>query len=64
METVTDVKYNQSETSVLASVGTDRTMTLYDVRTGKAERRVRMQVGFFLFLSSFFFFFFLCFFCW
>jgi WD repeat and SOF domain-containing protein 1 len=44
-ETVTSVRFNQSETSVLASVGGDRTMCLYDVRTGKAERRVMMQVS-------------------
>ena len=44
METVTAVRYNQSETSVLASVGSDRTMCLYDTRTGKAERRIIMQV--------------------
>jgi DDB1- and CUL4-associated factor 13 len=30
---------------VLASVGSDRTFTLYDIRTGKAERRVVMQVS-------------------
>lgn len=45
METVTGVKFNQSETSVLASVGNDRTMCLYDIRTGKAERRIVMQVS-------------------
>ena len=33
-----------SESSVLASIGSDRTFTLYDIRTGKAERRVVMQV--------------------
>ncbi|WWD20645.1 hypothetical protein CI109_105121 [Kwoniella shandongensis] len=43
METVTGVRFNQSETSVLASVGNDRTMCLYDIRTGKAERRIMMQ---------------------
>ncbi|WVQ86048.1 hypothetical protein IAT38_008216 [Cryptococcus sp. DSM 104549] len=43
METVTGVRFNQSETSVLASVGNDRTMCLYDVRTGKAERRIVTQ---------------------
>ncbi|WRT70645.1 uncharacterized protein IL334_007643 [Kwoniella shivajii] len=43
LETVTKVKFNQSETSVLASVGNDRTMCLYDIRTGKAERRIVMQ---------------------
>ena len=42
-ETITSVKFNQSEPSVLASIGTDRTFTLYDIRTGKAERRVVMQ---------------------
>ena len=45
METVTGVRFNQSETSVLASVGADRTMCLYDIRTGKAERRIVTQVG-------------------
>ncbi|PPQ96444.1 hypothetical protein CVT26_005085 [Gymnopilus dilepis] len=44
-ETVTSVRFNMSESSVLASIGTDRTFTLYDIRTGKAERRVVMQVG-------------------
>jgi len=44
METVSAVKFNQSETSVLASVGGDRTLCLYDIRTGKAERRIVMQV--------------------
>ena len=44
-ETVEGVKFNQSETSVLASVGGDRTLCLYDIRTGKAERRIVMQVG-------------------
>lgn len=45
METVTAVRFNQSETSVLASVGNDRTLCLYDIRTGKAERRIVMQVS-------------------
>ncbi len=44
-ETVTKVKFNQSEVNVLASVGGDRTMCLFDVRTGKAERRVVMAVS-------------------
>ena len=44
-ETITSVKFNLSEASVLASVGSDRTFTLYDIRTGKAERRVIMQVS-------------------
>lgn len=44
METVECVRFNQSETSVLASVGNERTMCLYDVRTGKAERRIVMNM--------------------
>lgn len=45
LETVAKVKFNQSETSVLASIGNDRTMCLYDIRTGKAERRIVMAVS-------------------
>ncbi|WVN89856.1 uncharacterized protein L203_105086 [Cryptococcus depauperatus CBS 7841] len=43
LETVSGLGFNQSETSVLASVGSDRTMCLYDIRTGKAERRIVTQ---------------------
>ncbi|KII91650.1 hypothetical protein PLICRDRAFT_51786 [Plicaturopsis crispa FD-325 SS-3] len=43
-ETITAVKFNLSESSILASIGSDRTFTLYDIRTGKAERRVVMQM--------------------
>ncbi|KAG5635787.1 hypothetical protein H0H81_010130 [Sphagnurus paluster] len=43
-ETITSVRFNLSESSVLASIGSDRTFTLYDIRTGKAERRVVMQM--------------------
>ncbi|KAF9485601.1 WD40 repeat-like protein [Pholiota conissans] len=43
-ETITSVRFNMSESSVLASLGSDRTFTLYDIRTGKAERRVVMQM--------------------
>ncbi|KZS88606.1 WD40 repeat-like protein [Sistotremastrum niveocremeum HHB9708] len=43
-ETVTGIRFNQSEPSVLASIGSDRTFTLYDIRTGKAERRLVMQM--------------------
>ncbi|KAK7683686.1 hypothetical protein QCA50_013062 [Cerrena zonata] len=43
-ETITSVRFNASEPSVLASIGTDRTFTLYDIRTGKAERRIIMQM--------------------
>lgn len=44
-ETITSVRFNLSETSVLGSIGSDRTFTLYDIRTGKAERRVIMQMS-------------------
>lgn len=44
-ETISAVKFNLAESSVLASIGSDRTFTLYDIRTGKAERRVVMQVS-------------------
>lgn len=44
IETISAVRFNLSESSVLASIGSDRTFTLYDIRTGKAERRVIMQV--------------------
>lgn len=43
-ETVTSIRFNLSETSVLGSIGSDRSFTLYDIRTGKAERRVIMQM--------------------
>ncbi|RPD61737.1 WD40 repeat-like protein [Lentinus tigrinus ALCF2SS1-7] len=43
-ETVTAIRFNLSEASVLASIGSDRSFTLYDIRTGKAERRIIMQM--------------------
>ncbi|KAI0943494.1 hypothetical protein AcW1_002645 [Taiwanofungus camphoratus] len=43
-ETISAVRFNLSESSVLASIGSDRTFTLYDIRTGKAERRIVMQM--------------------
>ncbi|VDB87124.1 unnamed protein product [Peniophora sp. CBMAI 1063] len=43
-ESVTGIRFNPSESSVLASIGSDRTFTLYDIRTGKAERRVVMSM--------------------
>lgn len=39
-ETLTSVRFNLSESSVLASIGSDRSFTLCDIRTGKAERRI------------------------
>jgi WD repeat and SOF domain-containing protein 1 len=50
-ESVTRVRFNPSEPSVLASIGSDRTFILYDIRTGKAERRVVMQVFVYLLTS-------------
>lgn len=47
-ETVESLRFNASESSVLATAGSDRTLTIYDVRTGKAERRVIMQVRLFI----------------
>ncbi|CAE7228205.1 unnamed protein product, partial [Rhizoctonia solani] len=43
-ETVTALRFNLAESSILATKCTDRTLTLYDIRTGKAERRLVMQM--------------------
>lgn len=43
-ETITSVQFSPSESSILASTGSDRTFTLYDIRTGKAERRTVTQM--------------------
>lgn len=43
-EHIVCVAFNKSETSVLASSGSDRTVCLYDLRSGKALGRVAMQV--------------------
>lgn len=43
-ESITALKFNWSESSVLATTGTDRTFTLYDIRTAKAERRLVLNV--------------------
>jgi len=43
-ETVSRIRFNPSEPSILATIGSDRTFTLYDIRTSKAERRVIMQM--------------------
>ncbi len=39
-ETITTVKFNQTETSILASCGSDRTIHLYDLRTNKPLSKV------------------------
>ena len=44
-ETVSAIRFNLSESSILASVGSERTFILYDIRTGKAERRIVMKVS-------------------
>lgn len=43
-EHIVNVAFNKSETNVLASSGSDRTVVLYDLRSGKALGRVAMQV--------------------
>lgn len=44
VDAVQVVRYNQSETDVLASAGTDRGVTLYDVRSGKPLHKVVLSV--------------------
>lgn len=43
-DTITAVRFNQTETSVIASAGNDRTITLYDVRSGSPLSRVILEV--------------------
>ncbi|KAM0753136.1 WD40 repeat-like protein, partial [Meredithblackwellia eburnea MCA 4105] len=43
-EHIVSVVFNKSETSVLASSGSDRTVCLYDLRSGKALGRVAMTM--------------------
>ncbi|KND00822.1 rRNA-processing protein SOF1 [Spizellomyces punctatus DAOM BR117] len=43
-ETVTAVKFNQTETSIFASCGTDRTIILYDLRTSSPLSKVIMSM--------------------
>ena len=43
-ETINTVKFNQTETSVLASCGSDRSIILYDIRTNKPVSKVFMKV--------------------
>ena len=43
-EQIVCVAFNKSETSILASSGSDRTVCLYDLRSGKAVGRVAMNV--------------------
>lgn len=41
---IISVKFNQSETSMIASTSSDRSVCLYDVRSGKATSRLTMEV--------------------
>lgn len=43
-ETVNAVRFNQTETSVLASAGSDRTLILYDIRTSSPLSRLITQL--------------------
>ncbi|GAA6063636.1 hypothetical protein JCM10212_002597 [Sporobolomyces blumeae] len=43
-EHIVNVAFNKSESNVLASSGSDRTVCLYDLRSGKALGRVAMQM--------------------
>ena len=42
---LTSVCFNQSEINILASSGSDRTICLYDLRSGVATERIQMQVS-------------------
>ncbi|KAH8178327.1 sof1-like domain-containing protein [Sarocladium implicatum] len=42
-DTITNVAFNQVETSVLASCSTDRSLVIYDLRTGTAVHRVLLN---------------------
>lgn len=44
-DTIQCVRFNQSETSVLASAGSDRGVVLYDMRSGKPLSKMVMQVS-------------------
>lgn len=43
-ETLHSVRYNQTETNILASCGSDRTIVLYDVRAGKPLTKLTMEM--------------------
>lgn len=43
-ETITTTKFNQTEVSILASCGTDRTITLYDLRTNSPVSKVILEM--------------------
>ncbi|KAI9095156.1 WD40-repeat-containing domain protein [Phlyctochytrium arcticum] len=43
-ETVTSVRFNQTETSIFASCGTDRTIVIYDLRTSSPLSKIYMAM--------------------
>ncbi|KAI9207967.1 WD40-repeat-containing domain protein [Polychytrium aggregatum] len=43
-ETITSIKFNQTEQSVFASCGTDRTIVLYDIRTNTPLKKIIMAM--------------------
>jgi hypothetical protein len=43
-DTITAVRFNQTETDVLASAGNDRTITFYDLRAASPLTRVVLEV--------------------
>lgn len=44
-ETIQAVKFNQTETNILASAGSDRSLILYDIRTTKPLSKLITQVN-------------------
>jgi WD repeat and SOF domain-containing protein 1 len=44
-ETINTVKFNQSEVDVFASSGSDRSITLYDIRSDSPLAKLVMEVG-------------------
>lgn len=43
-DSITAVKFNPAEASLLASTGSDRTVTLYDVRVASSMRKIVMEM--------------------
>lgn len=45
IDTITDLKFNQSETSILAAVSNDSYLTYYDLRTSSALHRQKLRMA-------------------
>lgn len=43
-DSITAVKFNPAEASLLASTGSDRTITLYDIRVASSMRKIVMEM--------------------